>query len=243
MTTNDRFRREDGAEPDEPRVLYRVEGPVAFVELNRPTLLNAINFDVHRGIVSGMHQAAADEDVLVVVLAGRGRAFSSGGDRGQTAEERDQEEFADPLHTALAIWECPKPVIAEVQGYCLGQGAEIVAVCDLAIAADDARFGEVQITLGGTPPIFAAPPNMTIKQLKEYLLTGEQISAHKAQELGLVNRVVPRDRLHDEVMFVANRIASLSAQAVQSDKKLINDAYERMGFLDSLHAARALLPL
>ena len=68
-----------------------------------------------------------------------------------------------------------------VQGYCLGQGAEIVAVCDLAIAADDARFGEVQINLGATPPIFAAPPNMTIKHLKEYLLTGEQISAHKAQ--------------------------------------------------------------
>ena len=243
MTSNDPFRREDGAEPDEPRVLYRVEGPVAFVELNRPTLLNAINFDVHRGIVSSMHQAGADESVLVVVLSGKGRAFSAGGDRGTTAEERAREEFADPLDTALAIWECPKPVIAAVQGYCLGQGAEIVAVCDLAIAADDARFGEVQINLGATPPIFAAPPNMTIKHVKEYLLTGEQISAHKAQELGLVNRVVPRDRLSEEVMFVANRIASLSPRAVQSDKKLINDAYERMGFLDSLRAARALLPL
>jgi enoyl-CoA hydratase len=243
MTTNDPFRREDGAEPDEPRVLYRVEGPVAFVELNRPTLLNAINFDVHRGIVSGMRQAGADENVRVVVLSGKGRAFSSGGDRGTTAEERAREEFADPLDTALAIWECPKPVIAAVQGYCLGQGAEIIAVCDLAIAADDARFGEVQINLGATPPIFAAPPNMTIKHVKEYLLTGEQISAHKAQELGLVNRVVPRDRLSDEVMFVANRIASLSPRAVQSDKKLINDAYARMGFLDSLRAARALLPI
>jgi enoyl-CoA hydratase len=243
MTTNDPFRREDGAEPDEPRVLYRVEGPVAFVELNRPTLLNAINFDVHRGIVSGVRQAGADENVRVVVLSGKGRAFSSGGDRGTTADERAREEFADPLDTALAIWECPKPVIAAVQGYCLGQGAEIVAVCDLAIAADDARFGEVQINLGATPPIFAAPPNMTIKHVKEYLLTGEQISAHKAHELGLVNRVIPRDRLSDEVMFVANRIASLSPRAVQSDKKLINDAYERMGFLDSLRAARALLPI
>src|SRR5579862_557948 len=107
MTTDDRFRREDGAEPDEPRVLYRVEGPVAFVELNRPTLLNAINFDVHRGIVSGMQQAAADETVLVGVLSGRGRAFSAGGDRGTTAAERARQEFADPVDTALVIWKCP----------------------------------------------------------------------------------------------------------------------------------------
>jgi enoyl-CoA hydratase len=156
----DRFRRTE-VEPDEPRVLYRVDGPIAHVQLNRPTLLNAINADVHHGIVDGMQQADADDEIRVVVLSAKGRAFSAGGDRGQTPEERARMKPADPLDTALSIWNCRKPVIAAVQGYCLGQGAEIVAICDIVIAADDARFGEVQINLGAGPPIFSAPSTMT----------------------------------------------------------------------------------
>jgi enoyl-CoA hydratase len=234
----DRFRRTE-AEADEPRVLFRVDGPIAHVELNRPTLLNAINADVHNGIVDGMRRADADDDVRVVVLSAKGRAFSAGGDRGLTPEERAQMKPADPIDTALAIWKCRKPVIAAVQGYCLGQGAEIVAICDMVIAADDARFGEVQINLGAGPPIFSAPSTMNIMRLKEYMLLGEQLSAHRAMEFGLVSRVVAKERLTQEVMLVADRLASLSPKAVQGDKKLINDSYERAGFLDSLRAARA----
>ena len=154
------------------------------------------------------------------------------------AEDRAQvHPVKAAVETGLAIWNCRKPVIAAVQGYCLGQGAELTAMCDLTIAADDARIGEVEIRLGASPPLFSSPPAMTIKQLKEYLLSGEQYSAHRAMEIGLVNRVVPRDRLMDEVMVVARRLASLSPTAVQADKRLINQHYERMGFLDSIHAA------
>ncbi len=237
--TGNYFRDTRPVEPDEPRVLYRAEEHIAHVVINRPLVLNAIHADVHRGIVDGLQQADADDEVRVVILSGKGRAFSVGGDRGLTPEERAAMPPASSLDTGLAIWNCRKPVIAAVQGYALGQGAEIAAICDITVAADDARFGEVQINMGSGPPIFSAPSAMGIKQVKEYLLTGEHLTAQRALEVGLVNRVVPRDRLMDEALVLARRIASLPPRAVQGDKRLINDAYERAGFLESLKAAGA----
>jgi enoyl-CoA hydratase/carnithine racemase len=225
-------------EPDEPRVLYSVDSHVAHAQLNRPSVLNAINLEVHHGLRDARRRAAEDDSVHVLVLSGKGRAFSAGGDLRAGPEDRTQEHpITAAVDTGLAIWNCRKPVIAAVHGYCLGQGAELAAICDLTIAADDARIGEVEITLGAGPPLFSSPPAMTIKHLKEYLLSGDQYSAHRALEIGLVNRVVPRDRLMAEVMILAHRLASLSPAAVQGDKRLINQHYERMGFLESLHAA------
>jgi enoyl-CoA hydratase/carnithine racemase len=230
------------AELDEALVLYSVDDSVAHAQLNRPSALNAINLEVHKGLRDALQRAGEDDNVHVLVLSGKGRAFSAGGDLRAGPEDRAQvHPVQAAVETGLAIWNCRKPVIAAVQGYCLGQGAELAAMCDLTIAADDARIGEVEIRLGASPPLFSSPPAMTIKQLKEYLLSGEQYSAHRAMEVGLVNRVVPRDRLMDEVMVVARRLASLSPTAVQGDKRLINQHYERMGFLDSIHAAAELL--
>jgi enoyl-CoA hydratase len=235
--TGNVFRDNRPVEPDEPRVLYSVEDGIAHVVINRPLLLNALNADVHNGIVDGITKADADDEVRVVVLSGKGKAFSAGGDRGMSTEERAAMKPADAIDTGLAIWNCRKPVIAAVQGYCLGQGAEIAAICDMTIAADDARFGEVQINMGVGPPIFSAPSVMGIKQVKEYMLTGDHMNAHRALEVGMVNRVVPLNRLMEETMVLARRMASLPPKGVQGDKKLINDAYERAGFLDSLRAA------
>lgn len=232
------FQETRPVEPDEPRVLYSSADGIGHVEINRPLLLNAMNADVHHGIVDGLRQADADDDVRVVILSGKGKAFSAGGDRGQSAEERAKQIPAVPLDTGLAIWNCRKPVIAAVQGYCLGQGAELAAIADITIAADDARFGEVQINMGVGPPIFSAPVAMGIKQVKEYLLTGDHLDAYRALAIGFVNRVVPRDRLMEEAMITARRIASLPAKGVQGDKALINAHYERQGFLDSLQDAK-----
>src|ERR1700685_1796036 len=104
--------------PVEPRVLYRAEDHIGLVEINRPLLLNAINADVHRGIVDGITQADADDDVYVVILSGEGRAFCAGGDRGTSPAERAAMRPASAIETALPIWNCRKPVIAAVQGYC-----------------------------------------------------------------------------------------------------------------------------
>lgn len=232
------FQETRPVEPDEPRVLYSSADGIGHVEINRPLLLNAMNADVHHGIVDGLRQADADDDVRVVILSGKGKAFSAGGDRGMSAEERAKQVPAVPLDTGLAIWNCRKPVIAAVQGYCLGQGAELAAIADITIAADDARFGEVQINMGVGPPIFSAPVAMGIKQVKEYLLTGDHLDAYRALAIGFVNRVVPRDRLMEEAMVTARRIASLPPKGVQGDKALINAHYERQGFLDSLQDAK-----
>jgi enoyl-CoA hydratase/carnithine racemase len=235
--TGNYFRDTRPVEPDEPRVLYSAEDHIAHVVINRPLLLNAIHNGVHHGLVEGFQQADADDEVRVVILSGKGRAFCAGGDRGLSPEEAAALPPAKAIDTALAIWNCRKPVIAAVQGYALGQGAEIAAICDLTIAADDARFGEVQINMGAVPPIFSAPSVMGIKQVKEYLLTGDHFSAQHALEVGMVNKVVARDRLMEETLVVARRIASLPPQGVQNDKKLINESYERAGILDSLQAA------
>ena len=234
---NQAFRDNRPVEPDEPRVLYSVAEGIAHVEINRPLLLNAMNAYVHEGIQRGMAEADADDDVRVVVLSGRGRAFSAGGDRGQSAEERAAAPKITPVDTGLAIWNCRKPVIAAVQGYCLGQGAELAAIADITIAADDARFGEVQINMGVGPPIFSAPFTMGMKQVKEYMFTGNHLDAYRAKEVGLVNHVVPRDRLLDEAMLLAARIVSLPPKGVQGDKRLINGVYERAGILDALQGA------
>ena len=235
--TGNYFRDTRPVEPDEPRVLYSAEDHIAHVVINRPLLLNAIHNGVHHGLVEGFQQADADDEVRVVILSGKGRAFCAGGDRGLSPEAAAALPPAKAIDTALAIWNCRKPVIAAVQGYALGQGAEIAAICDLTIAADDARFGEVQINMGAVPPIFSAPSVMGIKQVKEYLLTGDHFSAQHALEVGMVNKVVARDRLMEETLVVARRIASLPPQGVQNDKRLINESYERAGILDSLQAA------
>lgn len=99
-------------------------------------------------IVDGIRQADADDEVRVVILSGRGRAFSAGGDRGLSPEERAAMKPAAAIDTGLAIWNCRKPIIAAVQGYCLGQGAEIAAICDLTIAADDAASARSRSTWG-----------------------------------------------------------------------------------------------
>ncbi|MCU1690421.1 MAG: enoyl-CoA hydratase, partial [Jatrophihabitantaceae bacterium] len=108
------FQETRPVEPDEPRVLYSSADGIGHVEINRPLLLNAMNADVHHGIVDGLRQADADDDVRVVILSGKGKAFSAGGDRGMSAEERAKQIPAVPLDTGLAIWNCRKPVIAAV---------------------------------------------------------------------------------------------------------------------------------
>jgi enoyl-CoA hydratase len=188
-------------------VLYRDMGPVAEIMLNRPAVLNAINGAMHRGILAALDRAAGDDAIRVVVLRGSGRAFSAGGDLKAVAAG---EDVGHPLVLGRAIWDLPKPVIAAVHGYCLGQACELAGVCDLTVAATSARFGEVEVNHGWGPPLPVAP---------------------FALQIGLVNRVVTDAGLDAEVASIADRIAGLKPEAVAGNKKLVNSRYERAGFL------------
>ena len=212
--------------PDEP-VLYRCENGVAEVTLNRPRALNAINGAVHYGLLRALEQAAADDAIRSVVIRGSGRAFSAGGDLKAVAAG---EDVGHPKRLGQAIWDLPKPVIAAVHGYCLGQAFEVAAVCDLTIAAASAVFGEVEINHGWGPPLPITPFALGLKQAKEVLLLGDMITAEVALRMGIVNRVVADEDLDAEVAKITARIAGLKPEAVAGNKRLVNSRYEAAGF-------------
>jgi enoyl-CoA hydratase/carnithine racemase len=211
-------------------VRYQADGPVARITLNRPEALNAINGVMHRGILAALARAEADDAVRVVVLRGGGRAFSAGGDLKAVAAG---EEMGHPSALGAAIWHLGKPVVAVVHGYCLGQAFELAAACDLTIAGESARFGEVEINHGWGPPLPITPFAVTLKRAKEILLLGEVFGAREALALGVVNRVVPDAGLDEETATVTARLATLAPAAVTANKRLVNQVYEAAGFLGS----------
>jgi enoyl-CoA hydratase len=208
-------------------VRYRGTGGTAEIMLNRPEVLNAINGAMHHGILAALDQAAGDDAIRAVVIRGSGRAFSAGGDLKAVAAG---EDVGHPVALGRAIWNLPKPVIAAVHGYCLGQACELAAVCDLTVADESARFGEVEINHGWGPPLPITPFVLGLKRAKEILLLGELMDAGLAMQIGLVNRVVPENELDAEVDRITNRIAGLKAEAVAANKQLINRRYEAAGF-------------
>jgi 2-(1,2-epoxy-1,2-dihydrophenyl)acetyl-CoA isomerase len=218
----------EAVSPDGEAVLYGVADGMATITLNRPEVLNAINGAVHRGILAGLERAAGDDAVRVVVIRGSGRAFSAGGDLKAVAAG---EDVGHPKALGRAIWNLAKPVIAVVHGYCLGQACEMAGVCDLTVAGHSARFGEVEINHGWGPPLPITPFALGLKRAKEILLLGEMITAATAAQIGLVNRVVDDEALDAEVERIAGRIAGLKAEAVAANKRLVNERYERAGFL------------
>jgi enoyl-CoA hydratase/carnithine racemase len=209
-------------------VLYRAAGSTAHITLNRPEVLNAINGAVHRGVLAALERAAGDDAIRAVVIRGSGRAFSAGGDLKAVAAG---EDVGHPAALGQAIWNLGKPVIAAVHGYCLGQACELAAVCDLTVATQSARFGEVEINHGWGPPLPVTPFALGLKRAKEVLLLGEMFDAELAVQIGLVNRVVSDAGLDAEVARIADRIAGLKPEAVAANKRLVNSRYERVGFL------------
>ena len=135
----------------------------------------------------------------------------------------------------MKIWQMPKPVIAAVRGYAVGQGSELAGICDLTIAAEDAVFGELQIRHGFLPPILITPFLIGMKQAKEALMLGERINAQDALRLGLVNRVVPTESLLESAIEeIAKKLAALPQNAVRTNKLIVNRAYEIAGFRQAL---------
>jgi enoyl-CoA hydratase/carnithine racemase len=230
---------EPAAVYDEPAAVYTVVDRVAYLRMNRPRVLNAINRALHDAIMDGLQQAGDDDDVAAVVLSGNGKAFSAGGDLKESAEGNG---IAVPIDIAHAIWDLPKPVIASVHGYCLGHAFEIAAVCDLIVAAQSATFGEVQINHGGSPPILITPHVVGLMHAKEILLLGEIFDADWAFRVGLVNRVVPDDQLDAEVARITTRLSSLDPRALAKNKRLVNATFVEAGLVEGMHIPRTPPP-
>ncbi|MGH2764667.1 MAG: enoyl-CoA hydratase-related protein [Actinomycetota bacterium] len=231
----------------EPVLLEEDLGPVRRLTLNRPELLNALSTELVDALSAALTRAAADDGARVVVVRGAGRAFCAGYDLKEEAEQHaehgvpDQagwrEELAASVEHMLELFDHPKPVIAEVHGYCLAGGCDLMMICDLAVSSDDALFGEPEIRFGSGVVTMVMPWLIGARKAKELLFTGEdRIPADQALGMGLVNRVVPRDRLEDETLALGRKIAVLDPVAVSLTKRSINRAWDAAGFRQALQA-------
>jgi enoyl-CoA hydratase len=227
----------------EPVLLVEDVGPVRRLTMNRPDALNALNGELIDAMSDAIRAAGGDDDVRVVVLRGSGRAFCAGYDLNEDAEggEHDarhwHEELAASTARMLEFTDCPKPTIAQVHSYCLAGGTDLMLACDLAVVADDARFGYVDIRFGSGVVSMFLPWVVGVRRAKELLFTGEdRVSADDALRLGMVNRVVPADRLDAATLELANEIAMNEAFVIQTTKRAVNRAWDVAGFRSSMAA-------
>jgi len=228
---------------DGPVLLAEDVGRVRRLTLNRPGSLNALSGELMDALEGAFEAAAADDEVAVVILRGAGRAFCAGYDLKQDAEEgtKDAAEWHRELdrdtRRLLRILELPKPVVASVHSYCLAGGMDLMLACDLAVAAEDAVFGYVDIRFGSGIVSMFLPWIVGVRAAKELVFTGEdRIPAAEAHRIGLVNRIVSRDELDDATLALAEEIAKNEPFVVRTMKASINRVWQLSGLRAALDA-------
>ncbi|HXY92730.1 MAG TPA: enoyl-CoA hydratase-related protein [Acidimicrobiia bacterium] len=221
-------------------VLYELDGHVATITYNRPDALNAVNGDMRRGLNAAFAQFRDDEDAWVAIVTGAGTAFCAGGDlrdgRGSTGEFAGTFWEKPTVNSFESGWEIFKPVIAAVNGYCLGYGLTLVSWCDFVIASDRAEFGFPEVRLG-VPTIVGAirmPQRLNWQYAMELLLTGDRIDAARAKAIGLAGWVVP----HDDLMLEARALAERLVRAAPLAQRATKEVAVRTQHLSTVEAIR-----
>ncbi|AHK28305.1 2-ketocyclohexanecarboxyl-CoA hydrolase [Rhodococcus opacus PD630] len=251
--------------PDEGDVVtYEVRDGVAFVTLNRPDYRNAQNSVMTYALDAAFERAVEDDDVKVIVLAGNGKHFSAGHDIGTPGRDHHvqydnkavmwwdhvdkpggDQRFAREMEVYLGMcrrWrEIPKPTIAMIQGACIAGGLMLAWVCDLIVASDDAFFSDPVVRMG-IPGVeyFAHPWMLGPRFAKEILFTGDRFTAQRAYEVGMVNRVVPREDLEQETLAIAGRIAAMPRFGLALTKKAVNQCEDQMGMRNGMDSVFGL---
>ena len=232
-------------------VLYEERDTLGIITLNRPEKLNTLNEAVIAGIADAVDQAAASREVRAVIIRGAGRAFTAGYDlnprdgapawrRAYNAPSpeprpgawdpvRDYYFMGSNMRRFMKLWECPKPVIAQVHGYALGGGTDLVLCADLIFMAEDAQIGYPPSRVYGTPTTMLWVYKLNLEHAKQFLLSGDAIDAATAYRIGLVAKVFPAERLAEETERYAMRYQHIPANQLALNKLLINQAYENMG--------------
>jgi enoyl-CoA hydratase len=239
MTTPDRTLADD------PRPLVRR------LTLNRPEKRNALNHALRGGLIRALEEADADPEVRVMVVRGAGPSFSAGYDLGGGNEGQEMPWYTAggdgqwPRHVTAGwtrIWELAKPVIAQVHGYCLAGGSELATCCDLVYMADDAQMGYPAVRFG-VPDNHFHPWFLGMRKAMEMMLTGDSISGEEAVRRGWANASFPAERLEEEVLAVARRIADVPPDIVQLNKRVVHRQMEIMGLLTGIRAGSELCAL
>jgi enoyl-CoA hydratase len=210
-------------------VLYRVEDSIAFITINRPKALNALNTETLRELDRAVSQAGAADDVKVIIITGEGRAFVAGADIAQmrdltVQEGRNMTILGQEVFTRIENLD--KPVIAAVNGFALGGGCELAMACDIRVASDKAKFGQPEVNLGIIPGYGGTQrlPRLVGKGTAKYLIfTGEMIPAEEAFRIGLADKVVPAEELMSSVISIAKVIMSKAPISIKMAKHAINN--------------------
>ncbi|MDX6627120.1 MAG: enoyl-CoA hydratase [Solirubrobacterales bacterium] len=238
---------EGSSAPEFETLLYSVAGAVATVTLNRPEQLNTIVPPMPDEVEAAVGLAVADPAVKVIVLRGAGRAFCAGYDFGGGFHRWDEQMTTDgewdpgkdfvfatapglaPTQKLMSVWRSPKPVIAQVHGWCVGGGSDLALCADLVIASEDARIGTPYSRMWGAYLSGMWLYRLGLTKAKEYALTGKPLSGAEAAEVELINRAVPFDQLEEEVAKIARQLCSIPASQLAAMKLVVNHAYENMG--------------
>lgn len=212
-------------------IIFEVEDHIATITLNRPDAMNALNSQMLGEVAQALRDCGANDKVRVIVLTGSEKVFAAGAD----IHEMSQKSFVDVFATdffareAADIIGCRKPVVAAVAGYALGGGCELAMMCDFIIAADNAKFGQPEISLGivaGLGGTQRLPRFVGKAKAMDMHLTGRMMDAEEAERSGLVSRVVPAKKLKDEAHAAASRIAEMSILTAMAVKETVSRAYE-----------------
>ena len=235
---------------DDAPVLYEERNNLGIITLNRPEKMNTLNEDVIQGIADAVDRASASAEVRSVIIRGAGRTFTAGYDLNPGERRPRKPRFDaphpepragawDPVrdyafmgHNAerfMKLWHCPKPVIAQVHGYALGGGTDLVLCADMIFMAEDAIIGYPPSRVYGTPTTMLWVYRLGLEHAKEFLLSGDEVNAETALRIGLVSKVFPAERLAEETERYCERFQHIPANQLALNKLLINQAFENMG--------------
>jgi len=218
-------------------ILYEEEQYVGKIILNRPKKLNAITIEMYKEIARLIKKTEEKEHIRVLIISGAGKAFSAGFDLSVTAPNK-ANEFRKLLYEAnssrWAIWNSSKPVIAKVQGYCLGGAFQMMLCCDFAIASEDSMFGEPEVKSAEPTNFPILPWVVGMRSAKKLAFLGELIDAKEAARVGLINECVPKEDLDKAVTRLANKLARIPANTLKVIKLGMNRGYELRGFGDTI---------
>ncbi|GMQ90470.1 MAG: enoyl-CoA hydratase [Gammaproteobacteria bacterium] len=225
-------------------ILTEKRGAVGLITLNRPKALNALSSPLMAELAHALEEFEADDEIGAMVLTGSDKAFAAGADVKEMQDKSYMDVYLSDFITAG--WEriatCRKPVVAAVAGYALGGGCELAMMCDFIIAADNAKFGQPEVTLGIMPGAGGTQRLTRFvgkSKAMELCLTGRMMDAEEAERAGLVSRVVPAADLLDDAVTTAQKIAQLSRPVVMMIKESVNRAYETT-LAEGIHFERRL---
>jgi enoyl-CoA hydratase len=223
-------------------VLYERDGAVATLTLSRPERLNAIVPELIDDLEAALDRAEGDEAIRVVRLRGAGRAFCAGYDIGWGAEAMQEAEEGAPwdpiadqrmmsryVRAYMRLWRSPRPVIAQVHGFCVGGGTDLALCSDLIVCAEDCRIGYPPARVWGSPTTAMWIYRLGAERAKRLLLTGDPLDGRRAVEWGLASECAPEAELDATAAALAERVARLPANQAQMMKLLVNQAYDQMG--------------